>query len=104
MRRLALLLWWLVPLAVWLILGHVLAWTFLHISWNVPLWLQRGTEWTLRKIEHNPLYYPDDYDVEGALSLLLFVIAYLFATAIVAPASMIMWQRLVYRKKLSSQP
>jgi len=91
MRR-SVLLRWVISLAVWFILGHLLAWAFLHISWDVLLWLQHGTMWTLRKIEQ-PGYNPDGYDVEGALDLLLFVMAYLISTAIVVPASIIVWHR-----------
>lgn len=91
MRRTVLLLWWSASLAVWFILGHLFAWAFLHISWNVPLWLQQGTEWALRKVE-KPDYQPDAYDVEGALTLLLIVIAYALATLFVGPASVIAWR------------
>jgi hypothetical protein len=93
MCRAVLLLWALVSVALWFLLGHLLTWTFLHISWDVPLWLQHGIERALRKVENNPDYSPDAYDVEGALSLLLFVIAYLLATAVVASVSVIAWRR-----------
>jgi len=92
MRRITVLEWWLASFVVWFLLGHLLAGLFLHISWDVPLWLQHGTEWVLRKVEPDPHYYPDAYDIEGALSLLLFIIAYLFATVIVVPASVIAWR------------
>jgi len=97
MRRAVMLLWALVSVALWFLLGHLLTYAFLHIPWDVPLWLQHGTEWVLRKVEHNPDYYPDAYDIEGALSLLLFVIAYLAATAIVASVSVIAWRH--YRQQ-----
>jgi hypothetical protein len=93
MCRAVLLLWALVSVALWFLLGHLLIWTFLHISWDVPLWLQHCIERALRKVENNPDYSPDAYDVEGALSLLLFVIAYLLATAVVASVSVIAWRR-----------
>ncbi len=57
MRRPVLFLWWGTSLIVWFILGHLLAWAFLRISWDVPLWLQHGAMWTLRKIEQ-PGYNP----------------------------------------------
>ena len=98
-RRAVLMLWVLVSVALWFLLGHLLTWAFLHISWDVPLWLQRGIEWALLKVEDNPDYYPDAYDVESALSLLLFVIAYLLATAIVVSASVIAWRRRRRRRR-----
>ncbi|SMG50339.1 hypothetical protein SAMN06265784_105258 [Paraburkholderia susongensis] len=84
-------LWWLASLAVWFVLGHLLTWAFLHISWDVPLWLQHGIEWAIREVE-TPDYRPDAADIDSMLCLLLFVVAYLLAAAIVVSASVVAWR------------
>ncbi|WP_085485290.1 hypothetical protein [Paraburkholderia susongensis] len=91
MMRRTVWLWWLASLAVWFVLGHLLTWAFLHISWDVPLWLQHGIEWAIREVE-TPDYRPDAADIDSMLCLLLFVVAYLLAAAIVVSASVVAWR------------
>ncbi|MCC8405383.1 hypothetical protein LJ655_26610 [Paraburkholderia sp. MMS20-SJTN17] len=61
-------------------------------------WLQNGIMWLLRRIEE-PDYYPDAYDLEAALSLLLFVVAYAFTTLIVVSASVVVWRRCMHPRR-----
>ncbi|NML29770.1 hypothetical protein [Paraburkholderia antibiotica] len=89
MRR---IVWWLASFAVWLVMGHLLTSALLNISWDIPLWLQHGTEWAIRKME-SPDYLPDAADIDSMLALLLFVVAHLISAAGVVPASVIAWQR-----------
>ncbi|WP_322042044.1 hypothetical protein [Paraburkholderia sp. J67] len=94
--RTVLLGWCSAIVAAWLVVGALLAAILLHISFEIPLWLDNASTAILHYMDPN--YSPDAWDVETMTRMLLCALAYLMAAFVLSCAGVITWRRYIRRR------